>query len=94
LVHRVPVPRSPWPAVPERLRLPNTVHDESRYSLWQRRFYPFSVFSDKKYHEKLDYMHNGPVVRRMVQAPGKWPWSSWRFYYLEDDSILRMDWVR
>ncbi len=28
-----------------RLRLPSTVHDESHYRLWQRRFYPFNVFS-------------------------------------------------
>ena len=78
----------------ERMRLPPSVHDESHYRLWQRRFYPFGVFSDKKYHEKLDYMHNNPVVRGLVQSPGEWTWSSWRFYYLEDDSILSMDRVR
>ncbi len=76
------------------LRLPSTVHDESNYRLWQRRFYPFNVFSNKKYQEKLDYMHNNPVVRGLVKSPADWPWSSWRFYYLEDASILRMDHVR
>ncbi len=78
----------------ERLRLPSTVHDESHYRLWQRRFYPFNVFSNKKYHEKLDYMHNNPVVRGLAKSPTEWPWSSWRFYYWEDASILRMDRVR
>jgi hypothetical protein len=70
---------------------PSTVHDESHYRLWQRRFYPFNVYSDKKFQEKLDYMHNNPVERRLVSSPSEWPWSSWRFYYLEDASILRMD---
>ncbi|MGH9440276.1 MAG: REP-associated tyrosine transposase [Terriglobia bacterium] len=74
-----------------RLRLPPTVHDESHYRLWQRRFYPFNVFSEKKFQEKLDYMHNNPVVRGLVSSPGDWPWSSWRFYYLGDSSMLRMD---
>ncbi len=58
---------------------------------WQRRFYPFNVFSEKKRQEKLNYMHNNPVKRGLVSAPGDWPWSSWRFYFLQDASILRMD---
>ena len=43
------------------------------------------------YHPQLDYMHNNPVTRGLVNSPEDWPWSSWRFYYLEDASILRMD---
>ena len=74
-----------------QLRLPRTVHDESRYRLWQRRFYPLNVYSEKKRLEKLTYMHNNPVKRRLVSTPGEWPWSSWRFYFLNDASILRMD---
>jgi REP-associated tyrosine transposase len=74
-----------------RRRLPSTVHDESRDRLWQRRFYPFNIFTEKKFQEKLDYMHNNPVTRGRVSSPGEWPWSSSRFYYLEDASIMRMD---
>jgi len=73
------------------LRLPSTVHDESHYRLWQRRFCPFNVFSEKKFQQKLDYMHNNPLTRGLVSSPGDWPWSSWRFYFLQDASILRMD---
>ena len=75
-----------------RLRLPSTVHDESHYRLWQRRFYPFNVFSEHK--QKLDYMRNNPVTRGLVSAPGDWPWSRSRFYYWQDASILRMDRMR
>jgi putative transposase len=74
-----------------RLRLPPTVHDESHYQLWQRRSYPFNVYSEKKRLEKLDYMHNNPVKRGLVSLPGDWAWSSWRFYYLQDTSLLAMD---
>ena len=62
-----------------RLRLPPTVHDESHYRLWQRRFYPFNVYSEKKRLEKLDSRHNNPVPRGLVSSPGDWAWSSWRF---------------
>ena len=40
---------------------------------------------------KLDYMHNNPVKRRLVASPADWPWSSWRFYFLGDRSLLEMD---
>ncbi|MGO9271823.1 MAG: REP-associated tyrosine transposase [Terriglobia bacterium] len=73
------------------LRLPPTVHSDSRYRVWQRRFYPFNVYSEKKLLEKLDYMHNNPVQRRQVSSPDQWPWSSFRFYYLNDSSVLSMD---
>lgn len=51
--HRLPLlkalrenPRSAW--------CRGTVHDGAQYRLWQRRFYPFNVFSEKKRLEKLD----------------------------------------
>ena len=82
----------PWrPRTPGRPRLPCTVHDESRYRLWQRRFYPFNVFSEHRFQEKLDYLHNNPVTRGLVSAPGDWPRSSCGFYFLGDESVLRMD---
>jgi len=74
-----------------RLRLPSTVHDESHYRVWQRRFYAFGVFTEKKRQEKLSFMHSNPVSGGLVSSPGDWPWSSWRFYFLQDASILRMD---
>lgn len=75
----------------ERFRLPPSVHDESYYRLWQRRFFPFNVYSRKKVEEKLNYMHNNPVTRGLVKQPGDWPYSSWRFYFLGDASLLAMD---
>ena len=31
----------------DRLRLPASVHSDSRYRIWQRRFVPFNVYSEK-----------------------------------------------
>ncbi len=52
---------------------------------------PFNVYSEKKRLEKLDHMHQNPVKRGLVKSPGEWAWSSWRFYFLHDASILARD---
>jgi putative transposase len=48
--------------------------------VWQRRFYDFVVFTEKKRVEKLRYMHRNPVARGLVLAPEQWEWSSYRHY--------------
>ena len=84
--------RVPWCGkMRARLRLPPTVHADSQFRVWQRRFYPFGVYSEKKRLEELNYMHGNPVKCGLVASPEPWPWSSFRFYYLNDSSVLRMD---
>jgi len=75
----------------KRLELSATVHHHAHYRVWNRRGYDLNIWSDKKQNEKIDYMHNNPVVRGLVEHVADWPWSSWRFYYLEDRSVLAMD---
>jgi putative transposase len=74
-----------------RLVLPATVHSHAHHRVWQRGGYDMNLWSEKKVLKKLNYVHNNPVRRGLVTHPGDWPWSSWRFYYLEDRSILAMD---
>ena len=82
----------PWCGkVLTRLRLPPGVHSDSHYRVWQRRFYPFNVHSPKKRLETLNSMHGNPVKRGWVSSPEPWPWSSFRFYYLQHSSLLPMD---
>ena len=71
--------------------LPLSVHHHAHYRVWHRGGYDMNIWSEKKRKEKLTYMHNNPVKRGLVGQPGDWPWSSWRFYYLEDSSLLSMD---
>ena len=75
----------PW------FELPLTVHHHAHYRVWHRGGYDMNIWTEKKRQEKLTYMHNNPVKRGLVSQPGDWPWSSWRFYYLEDRSLLPMD---
>jgi REP-associated tyrosine transposase len=58
---------------------------------WQRRFYDFNVWSQKKYSEKLDYMHFNPLKAGLVENPHDWPWSSWAYYATGEQWLVRID---
>ncbi|MCA9249991.1 MAG: transposase [Phycisphaerae bacterium] len=59
---------------------------------WKPRGYDFNVTNEKKVIEKLEYLHNNPVRRGLVESPEQWKWSSYRFYEFDDRSLLAMDW--
>jgi putative transposase len=61
---------------------------------WQRRFYDFNVWSEKKLKEKLEYMHANPVQRKLVQHPRDWPWSSWAHYARKEGRKIEIDSIR
>jgi putative transposase len=48
--------------------------------VWQRRFYDFNVFTERKRIEKLRYMHRNPVKWGLVLEPDQRRWSSFRSY--------------
>ena len=66
------------------------VEDGELRRFWQRRYYDFNVYSEKKLREKLDYMHANPVKEKLVSHPREWPWSSWAHYH-GGESLLAMD---
>jgi hypothetical protein len=49
-------------------------------SFWQARYYDFNVWSERKFVEKLRYIHRNPVERALVAQPEDWDWSSFRHY--------------
>src|SRR5205085_8030252 len=54
--------------------------EDRREPFWQRRFYDFNVFSERKRIEKLQYMHHNPVKRGLLDRPELWAWSSYRVH--------------
>jgi putative transposase len=60
-------------------------------AFWQRRFYDFNVWSAKKALEKLEYMHENPVKRKLVARPEDWPWSSWSHYAKKERELIAID---
>ena len=52
----------------------------SRDRFWQARYYDFNVLTQRKFVEKLRYIHRNPVTRGLVSKPEDWPWSSFRHW--------------
>jgi putative transposase len=63
----------------------------SRLPVWQKRFYDFNVWSERKRIEKLRYMHRNPVRRGLVEKPEQWKWSSFRAYLYGETGPVRVN---
>ena len=59
--------------------------------VWQRRFYDFNVWTERKRIEKLRYMHRNPVKRGLVDKPEDWKWSSFRFYAYGEAGLVQVN---
>ena len=63
--------------------------DESGF--WQKRFYDFNVWTERKQKEKLRYIHRNPVTRGLVREPDQWAWSSFRSYAYGERGMVRIN---
>jgi len=59
--------------------------------VWQKRFYDFNVWTERKRVEKLRYMHRNPVKRGLVENPEQWRWSSFRSYLYGEKGLVRVN---
>ena len=58
---------------------------------WQQNNKPIELWSLKVFEQKLNYIHNNPVVSGFVTNPIDWKYSSARNYASNDDTILEID---
>lgn len=59
--------------------------------VWQKRFYDFNVWSERKRVEKLKYMHRNAVKRGLVAEPEQWRWSSFRSYAYGEKGLVAVN---
>jgi REP element-mobilizing transposase RayT len=59
--------------------------------IWQKTNMPILIYSEKFFQEKLNYIHNNPVVKEYVDSPEEWIYSSARNYYNNDHSIIYIE---
>ncbi len=59
--------------------------------IWQKRFYDFNVWTERKHVEKLRYIHRNPVKRGLVEKPEQWKWSSFRAYLYGETGPVRVN---
>jgi len=48
------------------------------HGLWQRRYWEHVVRDARDYAAHIDYTHFNPVKHGLAEAPGDWPYSSFR----------------
>jgi putative transposase len=68
----------------------NIFSEQLSAAFWQPRSYDFNVRTEKKYVEKLNYIHSNPVKRGLVGSPELWPWSSFRHYWLGEEGPVKV----
>lgn len=62
-------------------------------SVWMERYVYFTVTTEKQLITKLNYIHQNPVRRGLVNAPIDWQWSSASFWESEEKhAVLTKDW--
>ena len=59
-----------------------------RYAAWKEQVRALAMWSSVKLLEKIDYIHNNPVRRGLVEHPGDWTHSSYGFYEHGTDVCL------
>jgi putative transposase len=62
-----------------------------RGNIWQKGFYDFNIYSEKKLIEKLNYIHNNPVKHGLTINLEDWKYSSWCNYYQDDNPTVIID---
>jgi len=62
-----------------------------QHAVWERRCYDHNCRTPAAVREKINYCHNNPVQRGLVNNPGDWMWSSYRWYQGERDVPLEVD---
>ena len=74
----------------QALKLAVAVRRQER-PFWQSRYHDFNVFSEKKRLEKLNYMHENPVVRGLVSFAENWRWSSARHWVTGEVGVVEIE---
>jgi len=64
---------------------------DSKLAVWKEQARAVGIVSKDVLKTKIEYIHTNPVRRGLVENPVEWPWSSWRNYFLGDDSVLYID---
>jgi len=78
-----------------KLKLDKLEHKtQSEFQVWQEGFHPQIILNDMMMEQKCNYIHMNPVRKGLVDAPEKWKYSSYLFYYFDkkvDLEIVKFD---
>ena len=63
----------------------------SQNKVWQDDYWDKIVFTERFLRQKLNYIHRNPCRAGLVDDPGDYPYSSYRNYVNDDDSLIVVD---
>ncbi len=64
---------------------------ESDHQVWQEGYHPVLISDQDVFVQKVEYIHNNPVKRGLVDLPECWRYSSARNYLMDDHSIISVN---
>lgn len=59
--------------------------------IWQHQFLDHVITRNEDYKAHIDYIHNNPLKHNLVENLDDHRWSSYRNYFLEDDTVFKID---
>ena len=66
-----------------QLRFYKRLHKtDSEYQVWQEGFHPQMIITDDMLLQKMEYIHNNPLRRGLIERPEHWSYSSASNYIL------------
>ncbi len=69
-----------------------TGNESPRWRFWQNGGgYDRNITVDKKLIRFIEYIHDNPVRRGLVERAEEWKWSSARQWLMEEETIIRID---
>ncbi|MBI5756427.1 MAG: transposase [Nitrospirae bacterium] len=66
----------------------NRANGNAEYSLWKEQCRVLPINKDDKLMVKIDYIHNNPVRRKVVNTPDLYEWSS--YHYWENGKVVEI----
>ena len=61
--------------------------------IWQRSYFDFICRRARDFSEKLDYIHQNPVMAGLTSSCEAWPWSSYRYYATSGEPPIPVDFI-
>jgi putative transposase len=68
-----------------------TETERAEYKVWQDSFWEQTIYTEDFLRQKLNYIHLNPVRSGLCASAEDYPYSSYRNYYLGDNSLIEID---
>jgi hypothetical protein len=61
------------------------------HKVWQDSYWDTNVFTERFLRQKLNYIHRNPVRANLVEKAEDYPYSSYRNYVRNDETLIEID---